>query len=249
MEKLKDVISDIGVFIYGGIRTLPLTIAGTLTILGLFTANFAIIFFLLGYLIGIPFISFGCNAIGSLFFDLKLISNPFKVKKSDVCNINIPYLTMKNMKESQEEETVLCSQWMAMILFFFGYIIGNAVELFSLDTHDDVIKVSDSTESDIVQKEGNRKMQAAISLCSTFVLAIGIIGYRVYSGCEASLNSPVTIIVFVVSIAFFGGLGYLWYLTLGTIGQHRLSDIFGIANRLLPPSAIINAPVACVPIA
>ncbi len=105
-----------------------------------------------------------------------------------------------------------------MILFFFGYIIGNAVELFSLDTNEEVIKVSDSTESDIIQKEGNRKMQAMISLCSTVVLAIGIIGYRVYSGCEASLNSPVTIIVFVVSIAFFGGLGYLWYLTLGTIG-------------------------------
>jgi hypothetical protein len=247
MEKLKDVISDIGVFIYGGIRTLPLTIAGTLTILGLFTANFAIIFFLLGYLIGIPLISFGCNAIGSLIFDF-VSYNPFKVKKSDVCNINIPYLTMKNMKEKQEEETVLCSQWMAMILFFFGYIIGNAVELFSLDTHEEVIKVSNSTESDIIQKEGNRKMQAVISLCSTIVLAIGIIGYRVYTGCEPSLNAPLTIIVFVVSIAFFGGLGYLWYLFLGTIGQHRLSDIFGIANRLLPPSAIINAPVACVPI-
>jgi hypothetical protein len=27
-----------------------------------------------------------------------------------------------------------------------------------------------------------------------------------------------------------------------------LSDVFGIANRLLPPSAITNAPIACVPI-
>jgi fumarylacetoacetase len=30
--------------------------------------------------------------------------------------------------------------------------------------------------------------------------------------------------------------------------RNRLSDIFGIANRLLSPSAIENGPIACVPI-
>ena len=33
MESLKDIISDIRVFMYGGVLTLPLTIAGTLSIL------------------------------------------------------------------------------------------------------------------------------------------------------------------------------------------------------------------------
>ena len=30
MESLKDIISDIRIFLYGGVLTLPLTIAGTL---------------------------------------------------------------------------------------------------------------------------------------------------------------------------------------------------------------------------
>jgi len=41
--------------------------------------------------------------------------------------------------------------------------------------------------------------------------------------------------------------GYYWYSMLSGIGQDRLSDLFGIANRLLPPSAITNGPVACIP--
>ena len=65
--KLRDIISDIRVFLYGGIATLPLTIAGTLSILGLFTANYAILFFLLGFLILTPLsasiINFGLSAI------------------------------------------------------------------------------------------------------------------------------------------------------------------------------------------
>ena len=57
MESLKDIISDIRVFMYGGVLTLPLTIAGTLSILGLFTANYAILFCLVGFLILTPITS------------------------------------------------------------------------------------------------------------------------------------------------------------------------------------------------
>jgi hypothetical protein len=31
-------------------------------------------------------------------------------------------------------------------------------------------------------------------------------------------------------------------------GKDMLSDLFGIANRLLSPTAIQNKPIACVPI-
>jgi hypothetical protein len=43
-------------------------------------------------------------------------------------------------------------------------------------------------------------------------------------------------------------MGHGWYKALSKVGQDRLSDLFGIANRLLPPSAINNAPIACVPV-
>ena len=52
---LVDVMSDIRNFMYGGMVSLPVTIAGTMLILGLFTGNYAFLFFLLGFLVVTPF--------------------------------------------------------------------------------------------------------------------------------------------------------------------------------------------------
>jgi hypothetical protein len=60
-------------------------------------------------------------------------------------------------------------------------------------------------------------------------------------GCEKWIGALLT-------AAGFGTAGYYWYDLLSKVGQGRLSDIFGIANRLLAPSAIQNGPIACVPI-
>jgi len=240
MDSLKSIVSDIRVFLYGGIRTLPLTIAGTMMVLGLFTANYAMIFFLVGYLIGVPLMASGINVLASYFVELTGVKW-FTVKASDVCNIVIPYLTVKNMQESKDE-IIVSSTWSAMIAFFFGYIIANATELFSIETTDTTFSVNTTEAPDIVRKKGNRKAQSMIAFFSIIVIACAVIGYRAYSGCESYAAIGIT-------TALFCFIGFNWYLFLGTVGQNRLSDLFGIANRLLPPSAIENAPVACVPIA
>jgi uncharacterized membrane protein len=54
MDNLKDIIYDIKYFILGGFSTLPLCIAAISIILGLFTANYALLFFLAGFLILAP---------------------------------------------------------------------------------------------------------------------------------------------------------------------------------------------------
>ena len=51
LDTLKGIISDLHVFLYGGFRSLPLVMGGTMLILGLFTANYAILFLLLGFLL------------------------------------------------------------------------------------------------------------------------------------------------------------------------------------------------------
>jgi hypothetical protein len=85
MESLKGIISDIRVFLYGGVLTLPLTIAGTLSILGLFTANYAVLFFLVGFLILTPLAASILNFAGGALFTGKSF-NPFKAKTGgDVC--------------------------------------------------------------------------------------------------------------------------------------------------------------------
>ena len=129
-----------------------------------------------------------------------------------------------------------------MISFFIGYIFTNGLELYNRETQDTTITVTSTSASDLSKMVTNRKTQAIIAMISTIVFALIVFGFRYYSGCESTLGMILTSVVFI-----FGGHG--WYKLLSTVGQDRLSDLFGIASRLLPPSAINNSPIACVPIA
>lgn len=229
MDSLKDIISDIRVFLYGGARTLPLTLAGTMLVLGLFTANYAILFFLVGFLILAPFGAWIINfALGMIF-----TGKTFRARTSDICKVTVPFSTL-NAPSSVEEDTVISSAWMAMIAFFVGYIFSNAIELYSRES-------PSTTESDVESKIGNRKTQAIIAMASIVVFALVVFGFRYYTGCESILGMSLTSILFVF-------VGHGWFKALSSVGQDRLSDLFGIANRLLAPGAIQNAPIACVPI-
>jgi hypothetical protein len=238
MDSLKDIISDIRVFLYGGILTLPLTIAGTLSILGLFTANYAILFFLLGFLFIAPLGASIINYIGGALFGGL---NIFKAKTGEVCKVVVPYSTLKN-STGVTDGTVISSSWIAMITFFIGYIFTNGLELYNREAEDTIINVTSSAASDISTMTSNRKSQAIVAMISTIVFGLIVLGFRFYTGCESTLGMVLTTIIFVFT-------GHGWYKALSSVGQDRLSDLFGIANRLLPPSAINNAPIACIPVA
>jgi hypothetical protein len=128
-----------------------------------------------------------------------------------------------------------------MMAFFIGYILTNGLELYNRQAEDSTLTVQTSSASDINSKVTNRKTQALLAIISTVVVAIIIFGLRYSSGCESLLGLSLTSVI-------FGYMGYGWYKALSRVGQDRLSDLFGIANRLLPPSAITNAPIACVPV-
>jgi hypothetical protein len=65
MESLRDLLTDIHVLLRSGMTSLPLTIGGTMLLLGLCTANYAILFFLVGFLILVPSLVGGVNALAS----------------------------------------------------------------------------------------------------------------------------------------------------------------------------------------
>ena len=238
MDSLQNIISDIRVFLYGGIQKLPLTIAGTLLIIGLFTANYAILFFLLGFLVATPILASILNAsLGKgLVYALPGI---FKVKTADVCKIVVPFSTLKNTTIAQDEEAVF-SVWSAMIFFSVGYLFTNALQLHGREAVDLTMFVNTSEKSDIQQKTTARKSLAIIAMVSILFFGLLVFGYRFYSGCDS-------VIGMVLTSLFFGYAGYGWYKLLAMVGEDRLSDLFGIANRLLPPSAIQNKPIACLP--
>lgn len=240
MDSLKNIISDIRIFLYGGIQKLPLTIAGTILILGLFTANYAMLFFLLGFLILAPTVAKGLNIFLELLIPKLGFPNAFRVKTSDVCKVITPFTTLNNPVGSQEEN-VIFSPWLGMSLFFIGYLFTNGVELYKREPVDNTLNVNTTIKSDIEKGKTTRKSQAMIAIISTILFGMVIIGFRLYSECENKMSILLTTIVFTY-------LGHLWYLALSSVGEDRLSDLFGIANRLLPPAAIENKPIACIPI-
>lgn len=234
MDSLKGMMTDIHVFLYGGMTVLPLAIGGTMLIIGLFTANYAMLFFLIGFLILSPFVAtmfdYGFRAV--------LPDTWIKVLASDICKVNIPFTTLQNPLGRGSTENVVCSPWLAMITFFLGYILHNSIQLYKRPTLDPSLTVNTTKKTD--EKVSNRTSQALLSLISIVVISLVILGFRYKTGCENPIGMLITTSIFMVG-------GYYWYDLLSQIGQDRLADLFGIANRLLAPSAIRNGPVACIP--
>jgi hypothetical protein len=231
MDTLKDVVSDIRIFLYGGMTTLPLTIAGTMLLLGLFTANYAMMFFLLGYLLLSP--------LSAVILNILLPPNtPFPDVPS---RCQLAYHNQKASSSVTTSKEPITTTWMSMVSFFLGYMVNNASQLISRESPDESLLVT-SDGAIINKKILNRKSQALMSLISIIVFTIVVIYFRYSTGCDSFLG-------IILTLALSGTTGFAWYYTLSLIGQDRLSDLFGIANRLLPPSAIQNQPIACIPVA
>lgn len=250
MDSLIDIISDIRVFLYGGISTLPITLGGTLLLIGSFTANYAILFFLVGFLIIVPTsvlllnigfntLLIGINGLLELIGQQYDITKYFSVTLNDICNLVIPF-GESSKSNSPPNKVQFISYWFAMISFFIGYLIKNAIQLYNRDSPANEVVLGEEEVQKISNKITTRKSQALLSIITMIVFFLVVFGVRYYMGCE-SINS-------FISSGLFIYFGTLWYNLLSKVGEDRLSDLFGIANRLLPPSAIKNDPIACVPI-
>lgn len=235
MDSLKDLLTDIQVLLRSGMTSLPLTIGGTMLLLGLCTANYAILFFLVGYLMLIPALVGGINALAT-WMNLESC----RMTLHDVCHLVIPYRV--SGATGAQEECVVLTEWMTMVAFFLGYILQNAAALYTRESPEVPIdeKSEVKTSDDLQGKTVTRTTQALLSLITISVFAIIVLKYRYDGQCEGGLR--------ILGASVIGGLlGVAWYSLLRSVGEDRLSDLFGIANRLLPPSALANKPLACLP--
>lgn len=184
MDTLNDIISDISIFMYGGMITLPLTIAGTMLIIGLFTANYAMLFFLIGFLIVTPGIS--------LLFDygIRSMDDKFKFTTHDICKMNVP-----------SENGSLT--WVSMISFFIGYIFTNGISIYNA-------KVTEVNSNEDSPEMKNRKNHAVLGMISVIVFAIISFGYRYKTQCEKNY----ILATILYSIFFTGvGIGWYYLLS------------------------------------
>ena len=235
---------DIKILFTNGLQLFPLSIASTMLFIGLFTANYAMLFFLVGFLILSPFTAAVINYIVSKIYKGMELTSPFMVKNTNICSVAIPFttLTKKTMIESVPESVVI-SEWMGMTLFFFGYMIMNGFQFIYKDPSDG------SDKSKII----TRKTQAGLSIVAAILLLCFIIYMRYNSGCESFMNEGISwffsrIIIIVVAVSFLG-MGAGWYYALSSVGEDRLSDLFGMANRMLLPKVFGDKPMACLPCA
>lgn len=241
---LRTIISEIRGFLYGGAVQLPLTIAGTFLILGFFTANYAMLFFLFGFLILVPgAVQLLLNPLFSLLLDfIPSIKSMFTTKGNDICGIMPTFKTVRNSGKA-EDETHVFSLWTAMISFFVGYLLTNAISLINHETPPNQIALTSaepSSSGSEVNPKRNVKVVGGYSVGLIILVVLFLCVVRIYSDCE-SIGTT------VMSIALFGYFGHGWYLAMSSMGEERVSDLFGVANRLLPPSAITNGPIACLP--
>ena len=248
------IATDIQYFLVTGLKTLPLTIGGTLLIVGLTVANYPMLFFLVGYLLFVPLITFLFNVLMSM---IKSDDNPdwlksiwpilYSAKDKNVCNVisGVDGIT----KTDGFDNTV--SYWVAMTGFLLGYLITNAMTLYRKETLYPPVNVDQNSTTEEQAKAqaaakdradagaSNRKSQTLMAIIILSLLICVIVYMRIWDGCDGFLS-----LIFGV---VFGGIGVGWYQMLAKVGDDRLSDLFGIANRLMIPEAMFNAPYACLP--
>jgi hypothetical protein len=226
------IASDLRYFLLTGLETLPLTLGGTLLLIGLFSSNYPMLFFLVGYLVVVPLAAFAVNLVGSI----ANIQTPFAWggKDDDVCNVITRYGSAERSKND-----MLISYWMAMVSFFVGYVFGNGFSLYNYVSTTNVDAQDPTSKSRIAEQQARRTSYTMTSMILISILFAGIIWYRSSYACDGFVS-------FLFSILFLG-FGWLWYFWLAEVADDRLSDLFGIANRLLQSSAIVNMPYACLP--
>lgn len=234
---LLTLFDDIRVFIYGGIRSLPLTIAGFFLIFGIMTANYAMMIFLFAFMLIVPVIAY----ILTKLIDFTTLSTNkytgkyFKAGESDLCPLILPFKDNNLEPVETREVTAFTTSWLSMMVFFLSYMLTNATFLHNLEPASPVTVQSQKLIS-------NRKSQAMLSIILTVLLSIVVLIYRYSSGCENIVGILSTIII-------FGFFGYSWYNVISQLGQNRLSDLFGISNRMLTPQSLYGTGVACFPVA
>ena len=228
------IASDIKYFLLSGYQALPFVIGGTFTVLGLYTAQFSMLFFLIGYLLITPFLTLILNFGASIVIPFSQKDAPWLLSPDDdICNM----LSIPKGEDADSMKTII-TPWLSMVAFFLGYTAMNGYSILQ-KTVEYPPKADQATKKAMDNKAMLRRSQATVGLIAIFVLAVFILIVRSFvTGCDSIVGALLSVL--------FAGFGASWYLLLSVNNNDRLADVFGIANRLLVTSALNDAPYACL---
>ncbi len=212
-------------FLLHGFRILPIVIASFALVIGLSQASMAFFFLFLGVGLIVPIVNMILNPIVGWLGSLGLPEYLYKIKGT---NYGCPIFG----EFANQGDTV--SVWLATLVFFVTYFFINAYNLYN--------RPADPSAPDY--KVDARQTQALMAMAIILLFGIAMLFYRFFltQGCESPIGMPVALLVFVP-------LAYYWYQYLVKCSGDRLTDLFGVANRIMvqPPNASPGA--VCMPIA
>lgn len=137
---------------------------------------------------------------------------------------------------------VFPSYWMAHMSFFFGYILSNAVSMYTKKPDLSVIQGASSEKAKAIlnAKIESRIQKALVLIISTISIYVFITVLRyAATGAETAYG------LIMGSCVFFGA-GYGWYALAEYTSSATNSDIFGIAMQMMSPESAENKPMACI---
>ena len=201
---------------------LPILIFGWALFVGSTTGNIGLLVLSFGHASVAPLATWILHTIASFFGEWGKAN--FTVPASSTCSI-LP----GGFVDPNERVWSVPSYWLAHIYFFFGFLIANAGAVLHLPAADNAP----------AEKVERRKSQAQLVQIMAWVFLILFVGVRVMvMGCE-------TIPGVIVGGLVFWWLGKGWF-ELARACSARDSDIFGIVQGILPPSASDPPPMTCV---
>lgn len=134
------------------------------------------------------------------------------------------------------------SYWLSYMLFFFGFLLSNAISLLRIPSPSPPPTTDESQRSRlqevIDQKVKNRK-NIAISTIVLLTLALGFVMVtRFFTYCERGFLNTFFTNLFTIFI------GMCWYTILTVQCGVRAADIFGIVTSFVPPE-YLKSKIVC----
>lgn len=217
------VLESVRQMILYAFMSLPLMLITFLGFMSLALGNVGMIILFLGHIFIVPLATYILH-MASVILPESVSSIQLKfVPSKDICNF-IP-----NYPSTSSSINAFPSFWVAHFLFFMGYFLQNAQNL--------IVKSAESgaPKERVQLRQSQGRIAMTIGIFAT--LAILYARYKL-TGCETILGMVVAALVMVP-------IGVGWY-QMATLAGARDGDIFGIAGRIMPLSALAPPPMTCL---
>lgn len=218
-------------FVTHGIQILPLIICAFSVIIGCGVGNVAYLFLALGIVVLVPITNAILNPSLNWILDFFLSSRPelYKIHPSVDCSV----LGMSVGNPPAVWQPSIPSYWWSSVVFFGSYMFLNALQLATREA-------PANAQANKVQA---RKAQAGMAMAIILVLTASLLIYRFTQNRECE-----TWIGISLGTVLYSALAYGWFNALKSCSGDALTDMFGIAGRMMPERNTEGAGSICYPV-